>query len=89
MTFEKTPVLFSFGCTGSSLPHVNLLWLRQVGLLCGGEQASRCAGPLVEHRRWGTWASVVVVHGLSCSGACGIVLARGWNPCSLHWQVDS
>ena len=29
--------------------------------------------------------SVVVVHGLSCSAACGIFLDQGWNPCLLHW----
>ena len=36
------------------------------------------------------WASVVVVHGLSCSVACGIFLDQGLNLCPhLHWQVDS
>ena len=43
---------------------------------------------------WGTWAlghviSVVVVHGLSCSLACGIFPDQGANPCALHWQEDS
>ena len=33
--------------------------------------------------------SVVVVHGLSCSAACGIFLDEGSNPCLLHWQVHS
>ena len=33
--------------------------------------------------------SVVVVHGLSCSAACGIFLDQGLNLCLLHWQVDS
>ena len=33
--------------------------------------------------------SVVVVHGLSCSAACGIFPDQGSNPCPLHWQVDS
>ena len=33
--------------------------------------------------------SVVVVHGLSCSVACGIVPDQGANPCLLDWQVDS
>ena len=33
--------------------------------------------------------SVVVVHGLSCSAACGIFLDQRSNPCPLHWQVDS
>ena len=32
---------------------------------------------------------VVVVQGLSCSAACGILLDQGSNPCLLHWQVDS
>ena len=30
----------------------------------------------------------VVVHGLSCPGACGVFLGQGWNLCPLHWQVD-
>ena len=34
-------------------------------------------------------ASVVAVHGLSCSAACGIFPDQGSNPCPLHWQVDS
>ena len=33
--------------------------------------------------------SVVVVHGLSCSAACGIFLDQGMNLCPLHWQADS
>ena len=33
--------------------------------------------------------SVVVVWGPSCSMACGIFPEQGWNPCPLHWQVDS
>ena len=56
---------------------------------------------VVEHRLCGTWASVVVAcglestgsvvvtQGLSCSSASGIFLDQGWNPCPLHWQVDS
>ena len=35
------------------------------------------------------WASVFVVHGLSCSAACGVFLDQGLNPYPLHWQVDS
>ena len=30
-----------------------------------------------------------MVHRLSCSIACGIVLDQGSNPCPLHWQADS
>ena len=33
--------------------------------------------------------SVVVVHRLSCSTACGISLEHGSNPCPQHWQADS
>ena len=33
-------------------------------------------------------AGSAVVHGLSCSVACGI-LDQGSNLCSLNWQVDS
>ena len=42
-----------------------------------------------DHRLLGARASVVVTHGLWCSSACGIFLARGSNPCPLHWQMDS
>ena len=40
-------------------------------------------------RALGVRASVVVVHGLSCSAACGILPDQGSNPCPLLWQVDS
>ena len=33
--------------------------------------------------------SVVVVHGLSGSTACGNFLDQGSNPCPLHWQANS
>ena len=61
----------------------------------GGHSSSRCAGlslsrPLLLRstgsRRAG---SVVVVHGPSCSVACGIFPDQGSNPCPLHWQADS
>ena len=61
----------------------------------GGHSSSRCAGlslprPLLLRstgsRRAG---SVVVVHGPSCSAACGIFPDQGSNPCPLHWQADS
>ena len=56
--------------------------------------SSRCAGPSLSRplllqstgsRRAG---SVVVVHGLSCSAACGTFPDQGSNPCPLHWQAD-
>ena len=31
--------------------------------------------------------SAVVVRGLSCSAACGLLLTQGWNLCLLHWQI--
>ena len=34
------------------------------------------------------WVLVVVVYGLSCSVACGILLEQGLNPCPLPWQAD-
>ena len=37
----------------------------------------------------GAWASVVVVHGLSCSATCGIFLDQGSSLCSMHRQVAS
>ena len=30
-----------------------------------------------------------MVHGFSCSEACGIFLDQGLNRCLLHWLVDS
>ena len=61
----------------------------------GGHSSSRCVGlslsrPLLLRstgsRRAG---SVFVVHGPSCSVACGIFPDQGSNPCPLHWQADS
>ena len=46
-------------------------------LLLSWSTGSRCVG------------SVVVVHGLSCSAACGIFPGQGSDPCPLHWQADS
>ena len=44
-----------------------------------------------EHRHLGSRASIVVVHGLSCSTACGIFLDQGSSPCHLQadWQAES
>ena len=49
------------------------------------------ASLVAEHRLWKMQllGSVVVVHGFSCSLACGILPTLGWNHCLLHWQVDS
>ena len=58
--------------------------------LADNTQASHCS----DFSCFGTWAlgaqgSIIVVHGLSCSEACGIFMDQGSNPCALHWQVDS
>ena len=37
----------------------------------------------------GTQASVVAVHGLSCSLECEIFLGQELNPCPLCWPMDS
>ena len=61
----------------------------------GGHSSSRCTGlslsrPLLLRSTGSRCAgSVVVVHGLSCSAACGIFPDQGSNPCPLHWQADS
>ena len=39
---------------------------------------------LVASHRLCTWASVIVMHGLSCPMECGIFLDQGLNPCPLH-----
>ena len=65
------------------------------------EQASGCCSFSCGGTDLDTWSSVVVVHGLQspgwvaavrrlrCPTACEIFLSQGWNPCPLHWQVDS
>ena len=58
----------------SSSQHAGLSLSRPLLLRSTG---SRCAG------------SVIVVHGPSCSAACGIFPDQGSNPCPLHWQADS
>ena len=47
------------------------------------------ATSLIAEHGLGTRASVVLVHGLSCSRSCGIFPDQGSNPCPLHWQADS
>ena len=46
--------------------------------------ASRCRA-----RSRGLVGSGVEVQGLSCPAAGVIFPDQGWNPCPLHWQVDS
>ena len=49
-----------------------------------GMQASAVAAPGLL-----STGSIVVMHGLSCSKACGIFLDQGSNLYLLHWQADS
>ena len=69
----------SLRCVGFSLQ-----WLLLFGARALGAQAS----VVVARRLWSA-GSVVAVHGLSCSAACGIFPDQGSNLCSLHWQADS
>ena len=68
-------------CAGFSLVAVG--WLLVAEHCVQRVWASGVAAP----RLWRT-GSVVVVHGLSCSVACGILLGQGLYLCLLHWQTD-
>ena len=85
----------SCGHWGSSLVAVHGL-LIAVAALVGGAQALGCAGfsslQLVgsvvgAHGLWNTDSALV--HGVSCSVACGIFPGQRSNPCLLHWEVHS
>ena len=57
---------------------------------CSSARSSHCGG----FSRCGTWAVgtrafIVVAQRHICPLACGFLLDQGWNPCSLHWQMDS
>ena len=71
------------------------VWGLSLVAVSGGHSSSQCTGlsllwPLL---LWSTGSrragSVGVVHGFSCSTACGIFPDQGSNPCPLHWQADS
>ena len=88
-------ILFSFGCSGSSL-------LRGFSLVAAsrGYSSLRCVG---FSSRWlllfwstgsrysgfNSCMGSAVAHGFSCSTACGIFPDQGSDPCTLYWQVDS
>ena len=59
------------------------------GLQAHGLQQLQHTGSVVVGCRLQSSGSVVVVHELSCSAACGILPDQESNPCPLHWQVDS
>ena len=93
-----------FDCAGSSLLHIGLLSVRQLGplftvvcrlltavvsLVALGARARTVAVQAAATRRlWGT-GSVVVLRGFSCFTACGIFPDQRLNLFSLHWQADS
>ena len=77
----------SLQCMGFSLWWLFLLWStgsRSMGFSSCGTWVSSCGS-----RASQSAGSVVVVHGLSCSVACGIFPDQGSKPCPLHWQADS
>ena len=55
---------------------------------CGLQQLQRVGSAVVAPGLRST-GSIVLVHGLSCSAACGIFLGQGSNLCLLHWLVDA
>ena len=57
---------------------------RSSGFSCCGAHARGARAPVVPARGLRSCG-----HGLSCSGARGIFLDQGLNPCLLHWQMDS
>ena len=80
-----------FACTRSSLlSGLFYSWGKQRLLSSCGAQASHCGG-FSCCRAWalGCMGSVVVVHRLNCSAACGIFPDQGSNLCLLYWQVNS
>ena len=71
----------------SSCTEWRLLFIAVQGLLIAVDSVEK-------HSLWGTAelcsrGSVIVVHRLSCSSACGVFPDQGSNPCLLPWQVDS
>ena len=54
-----------------------------------GTWALGCVGFSSCSSRLQSTGPVVVVHGIICPMACGIIPDQGWDPCLPHWQVDS
>ena len=64
-------------------PGISLLQLLSVQVTGSRVQASVAVTPRLQS------TGSTVVHGLSCSVACGIFLDQGSNPCLLPWRADS
>ena len=56
---------------------------------CGGFSYCRAQASAVAAHTLQRAGSLTVAPRLSCSKTCGIFPEQGWNPCPLHWQVDS
>ena len=74
-------------CVGFSLPW--LLLLQSTGSRCTGFSSCSTWAQQLWLAGSRAQAQQCVVHGLSCSAACGIFPDQGSNPCSLNWQADS
>ena len=77
-----------FACAGSLLLHVLFSWCRAWALGCEASVVAACGFNSCAPRLQNT-GYIVVMHGLSCPVALGIIPDQGLNPCLLHWQVDS
>ena len=82
---------FNFGSAGSSLLCASFLQLWRSGatLCCGMPVSHRVVSLIAEHGLQDVRASVVVVHGLSCTAAYAVFPNQGLNPCRLRWQAVS
>ena len=56
---------------------------------CGAQASQSGSFYCCRAQALGSWASVVVARGLSCSAVHGIFLVKGSNPCPLQWQEHS
>ena len=84
-------ILF-FSCAGPSLQFMgfSLQWLLLLRITGSRHLGFSGCGTQAQYLQLGSRVgSVVVVHGLYYSGACGIFMDQGSNPCPLHCQVDS
>ena len=83
--------MISLGCTGPSLPHTRCLQCDLQRLLyCGAWLLTVAASLAVEHPLQGAHTSVVGVHRLRCSVACGIPQTRDQScvPCIGRWILN-
>ena len=86
-----TDWLISLGCTGPSLPHTRCLQCDLQRLLyCGAWLLTVAASLAVEQPLQGAHTSVVSVHRLRCSVACGIPQTRDQTcvPCIGRWILN-